>query len=421
MELDHTARRERLRGHELLSAYGTPVYVFFEGELRRNYRSLRAALDEQYPDSRVHFAVKANFNLGVLAVLREAGCGAEAYASCELTAATEAGFDPEDLLVTGMYRPEPDLERALAAGVDEFLVDNRAELDRITSAAATTGERPRVLVRGNPAMEVPTHPDVATATRETKFGLDRESGRAMAVARRAAAADRVTLAGVQLHLGSQIRGVEPYAVAAREMLAFAAEIRDETGTEVDVIDLGGGFPVPYDADVPATTDIIATVADAVAGGCDTHGLGRPTLYLEPGRRIVATAGTLLGSVGVLKETPASTFAVLDVGTNAVSSHWPYPIYALAGREPSETYDVAGPLCYTGDIVQEDVDLPPLEQGDVLAIDRIGAYSLSSSTHTNAEPKPPVVLVREDGSLDEVRARETCADVLGRDEVPDDLA
>jgi diaminopimelate decarboxylase len=420
MDLDLETRRERLRDHGLLSAYDTPLYAFFEADLRRNYRSLRAALDEHYPDSRVHFAVKANFNLGVLAVLRDAGCGAETYASCELTAALEAGFDPGDVLVTGMYRPRRDLERAMAAGVDEFLLDNPAELDRIEAAAAATGDRPRVLVRGNPAMAVPTHPEVATATRETKFGLDIESGRAMAVARRAADSDRVRLVGVQLHIGSQIRGTEPYAVAAREMLAFAADVREETGEDVDVIDLGGGFPVPYGEDVPATGGIVATIADAVAAACEAHGLDRPTLYLEPGRRLVGNAGTLLGSVGVCKETPASTFAVLDVGTNAVSSYWPYPIYALQDGEPTETYDVAGPLCYTGDVVQEDVALPPLAEGDVLAIDRIGAYSLSSSTHTNAEPKPPVVLVREDGRVDEVRARETCAAVFRLDEIPDDL-
>lgn len=421
MDSDLEARRERLRNQQVLAEYDTPVYVFYEADLRRNHQGLRSALDEHYPDSRIHFAVKANFNLGVQSVLRDAGCGAEAYARCELTAALEAGFDPDDVLLTGMSRHLADLERAMDAGVTDFLVDNADELSRIEAAAAATSTEPRVLLRGNPAMEVPTNPDIATATRESKFGLDVESGRANAVAREAAASEQVELAGVQLHIGSQIRETEPYAVAAREMLAFAADIRDEVGVEIDVLDLGGGFPVPYDEAVPETEDIVATIADAVDAATDEHDLARPTLFLEPGRRLVGNAGTLLGTVDLIKDTPASTFAVLDVGTNAVSSYWPYPIYALEPGDATETYDVAGPLCYTGDVIQEDVPLPSLEVGDVVAVDRIGAYSLASASHTNAEPKPPVLLVREDGTIDEVRARETCEDVLGLDAIPDDLA
>ncbi|MFC7230841.1 diaminopimelate decarboxylase family protein [Saliphagus sp. GCM10025308] len=223
------ARKERLTeiASELLSPYGTPVYVFFEDDIRENYRTLRNALDEQYSDSVIHFAVKSNYNPGVLRVLRNEGCHAEAYAYGELSAALEAGYEPGELLLTGMNRRPEDVERALSLGVEYLLVDNATELERLLDVAEKTETRPKVLIRGNPAMEVPTHPEVATATRETKFGLDIDSGRAMEVAERAASSPAVELAGVQLHIGSQIRGIEPYNVAAREMLAFAAEIRDE--------------------------------------------------------------------------------------------------------------------------------------------------------------------------------------------------
>ncbi|WP_132058836.1 diaminopimelate decarboxylase [Halorussus amylolyticus] len=422
--MDVSARKSRLLSHanSLLSEFDTPVYAFWEEDLRRNYREVRSALDDHYPDSEIHFAVKSNYNLGVLSVLRDEGCHAEAYARCELSATQAAGFDPADVLLTGMNRPTDDVERALDAGVEQFLVDNATELEKIREAVGTVEpeRRPKVLIRGNPAMEVPTHPDVATATRESKFGLDIESGRALTVARAAADAPEVELAGVQLHVGSQIRGVEPYAVAAREMLAFAATVRDETGVEIDVLDLGGGFPVPYDEAVPETDAIVATMADAVRESAAAHDLAEPTLFVEPGRRLVGNSGTLLAEVGVRKETPHATFAVLDAGTNAVSSHWPYPIYAVSDAEPTTEYDVAGPLCYTGDVIQEGVALPELERGDVLAIDRIGAYSLGSASHTNAEPKPAVALVRESGEVETIRERETCADVFGNDRVPADL-
>ncbi|MFB6194651.1 MAG: diaminopimelate decarboxylase [Haloplanus sp.] len=424
-------RRERLREHEsALDSYGTPLVVFFESDLRRNYRELRATLDDHYPDSRVHFAVKSNFNLGILSVLEDAGCGAEAFSGCELSATLEAGFSPGEVLLTGMNRSQREIERALEAGVGHLLIDNAAELDRVEAAAAETGERPRVLLRGNPAMEVPTLPEVATATRESKFGLDVASGRAMAAAERIVDSDRLELAGVQLHIGSQIQAAEPYGVATRAMLDFAADVRDDLGVEIDVLDMGGGLPVPYDDDVPAAETIVETIATAIADACETHGLAEPTLFLEPGRRLVGNAGALVGTVGAIKETPHATFAVLDVGTNAVGSYWAYPIYALdagetrsgggADGDDSRSYDVAGPLCYTGDVIQEDVSLPELARGDRLVIDRIGAYSLASATHTNAMPRPPVVLVRESGDVDLLRPGETCADVIGSDRVPEDL-
>jgi diaminopimelate decarboxylase len=413
MDLDLSTRRRRFLEHRsVIEEFGTPLYVFFEDDVRRNYRELRTLLDEQYPDSEIHFAAKANFTVEILSVLEEEGCGAEAFANCELTATLEAGFDPEDILLTGMYRPQAELEQAMNAGVTHFLLDNAAEFERVAAAADATGTSPRVLLRGNPAMSVPTDPDIATATRESKFGLDIESGRAMAVAERIVENDRLTLAGVQLHIGSQIEHAEPYATAAREMLEFAATIRDQTGVEIDILDLGGGFPVPYDGDVPDTRAIIGAIGDAVRDTCRELDLSRPTLFLEPGRRLVGNAGALCGSVGLVKETPASTFVVLDAGTNAVSSYWPYPIYSLTEGPATETYDVAGPLCYTGDVVQEGVSLPVLEEGDVVVVDRIGAYSLASASNTNAEPKPAVVLVDENGVAEVVRERETCSDVLG---------
>ncbi|GAA0226738.1 diaminopimelate decarboxylase [Halobacterium noricense] len=396
------------------------MYAFFEDDLRTNYETLRQILDEHYPDSAVHFAVKANYNLGVLSVLRDAGCKAEAYARCELTATRRAGFDAEDVLLTGMNRALEDIERALEWGVSRLLVDNAAELEKIIVAADATGTTPDVLICGNPAMDVPTHPGVATATRESKFGLDIESGRAMAVAEAAVESDAVSLAGVQLHVGSQIRGVEPYGVAAREMLGFAGRIRDELDVEIDVLHLGGGFPVPYDEDVPATEDIVEHIAETIRGTCADLDLAEPKLFVEPGRRLVGNAGTYLATVGVVKETPYADFAVLDGGTNAVSSHWPYPVYAPKDRKPTRKYHVAGPLCYTGDVISEDVALPELGPGDLVAVDKIGAYSLGSASHTNAEPKPPVVLVRSDGTHECLRTRETCEDVLGRDRSEDGL-
>lgn len=417
-----SGRREwqREKSKSLLENHGSPLFVLDEDELRQNYRDLRSALDEHYPHSTVHFAAKANYNLAVLSVLRDAGCAAEAYARCEFAACSRAGFDPADILLTGMNRRIEDIERALAAGVEYLLVDNADELKRVIEAAEETTAEPRVLVRTNPSMDVPTHPEIATATHESKFGLDIASGQAMDAARSAVTSNWVELAGIQLHVGSQIRSAEPYAVAANEMLAFAAEIRDETGTTIDILDLGGGFPVAYDEAVPETNEVLATLGQAVRDAAATYDLPEPHLFLEPGRRLVASAATLLTTVGSLKETPYAKFAVLDAGTNLVSSHWPHPVKALTAEGSKQEYDIVGPLCYTGDIHREDVVLPELSEGDVLALNRVGAYSIGDASHTNADPKPALVLRRSDEGIDLVRERETCADIFGRDRVPADL-
>ena len=409
------------RAPDLFDEYGSPLFVVDEGELRQNYHDLRGALDEHYPDSTVHFAAKANYNLAVLSVLQAEGCSAEAYAKCEFTACEQAGFAPEDVLLTGMNRQKADIERALERGVEHVLVDNEAEIERVVDAAAATATRPSVLVRANPSMDVPTKPSIATATRESKFGLDVASGRAMAVAETAAASEHVDLAGIQLHIGSQIRTTEAYAVAAREMLSFAAEIREETGTTIEVLDLGGGFPVAYDESVPGTDEVLSVLSEAIRETAEEYDLPAPHLFLEPGRRLVASAATLLATVGVVKETPHSTFAVLDAGTNLLSPHWPYPVTALTADGPEQEYDIAGPLCYTGDVIREEVTISRVSAGDIVALDRVGAYSIGSGSNTNAEPKPAAVMRRVDGSVEVVQERETCADVLGSDRVPSDLS
>lgn len=417
MELE--SRQSFLADHavDFVDEFGTPLYVFDESTLRANYRTLRKSLDRHYPNARVHYAVKANYNLGVLSVLRDEGCGAEAYASCELSGALAAGFDPDDVVLTGMNRRQEHVESALERGVSRFLVDNETELEKVIDGAEATDTRPNVLIRGNPAMAVPTTPRIATATRESKFGLDIESGRAMAVARTAAESNAVTLEGVHLHMGSQIEHAEPYGIAVAEMLAFAASIRDELGVEIEVLDMGGGFPMVYDVSMPEPESIIQQIGSAIEEGCDVHELPEPRLLLEPGRWIAGTAGALLATVGVVKETPHATFAVLDAGSKLLGN-WPYPIYAPTDAPETQEYHVAGPLCYSGDIIAEDVSLPELSRGDLLVIDRAGAYTLVSADNTNAEPIPAAVLVDGDREPWLIRERETCEDVFSKDVIPE---
>lgn len=406
-------RAGRLVEHadDVLSAVGTPAIVFFEADLRESYGRLRRALDEHYPYSTVHVAVKANFTPAILSAFADEGAHAEAYAGCEIEAAARAGFEPDEILVTGMNRDDQRVRDALRSGTRRFLVDNHSELRALASIAEEVGTQAEVMLRVNPELEIPTHPDIATGTRDSKFGMSVSTGAAMDAVRRTVESDAVVFHGLQCHLGSQIESVAPYREATRGLLAFAGDLKRETGATVDALDLGGGFPVEYDDPVPPIEEYVSVVADTIAETCAELGIDEPALYLEPGRYLLAPSGTLLGEVGVLKETPERTFAVLDAGTNTVLTRQSIPIYAPYNGGPTEEYDVVGPLCHSGDVFAESVELSRLAEGDVVALDRVGAYTIGRETNMNGVPMPPIVLVESDGDHRVVRERQTCADVI----------
>lgn len=409
-------RRKRLteQAGRVLADVGTPVLVFFEADMRESYDRLRTALDDQYPESSVYVAVKANFLPDVLGLFSEWGARAEAFANCEIEAAMRAGFDPGDVLVTGMNWDADRIDRALASGVDTFLVDNRSDLATLRSVTVEADRRCDVLLRVNPELDVPTHPDIATGTPGSKFGMELSGGDVMAAARTVAGDDHLRLHGLQTHLGSQIDGPTPYQTATRALVELAADVERETGVAVDTIDVGGGFPVTYDEQVPPIEEYVSVIAETVRSACTDFGIDPPELCLEPGRYLFAPSGALLCSVGLLKETSSATYAVLDTGKNTVLAQQSVPIYAPFTDGPSREYSVAGPLCYSGDVFADGVLLPELDPGDVVALDRVGAYAIGRETHFNGMPMVPVVVVDADGGYEVVRERETCVDVLPSD-------
>jgi diaminopimelate decarboxylase len=380
----------------LAGQYGTPLYVTDEDRIRARYREVYEALSSRYDRVRVLYAAKANGNPAILAALADEGAGADVFSAGELILALRAGMDPDRLLFNGSSKSPADLALAVEKGVRVSVdcLDELRELDRIAGEA---DKRPEISFRVNPALEVPTHPKIATGLRTSKFGIP--AGEILDAYRAALACEHVTPAGIHCHIGSQILDVEPFARAAKLMTGLAAEVAD-LGVNFRFIDLGGGLGIPYrhgtDA-APSFHDYATAVVPVFAQGVKRAGIS-PELWVEPGRYLVADSTILLTRVNSVKEAHRR-FANVDAGFNLLVRPVMYGSYHgivvanKADQPPAHRYTIAGPICETGDLLAEDRDLPAVGKGDLIAVLDAGAYGFAMSSQYNARPRCPEILVR----------------------------
>ncbi|MDD1671295.1 MAG: diaminopimelate decarboxylase, partial [Methanomicrobiales archaeon] len=373
----------------------------------------------RYDRVRVLYAAKANGNPAILRALADEGAGADVFSSCELLLALDAGMDPGRLLFTGPSKSTADLALAVEKGV-RVSVDSLAELNALDRIAEEAGETAEMAFRVNPALEVPTHPKIATGLRTSKFGIP--SGDILAAYRVALGCGYVEPVGIHCHIGSQILEVEPFARAAGVMTGLAAGLTD-LGVRLDFIDLGGGLGIPYrhGADpAPSFSDYAAAVVPVFAAGVKRAGIA-PELWVEPGRYLVGDSTVLLAGVNSVKEAHRR-FVNVDAGFNLLVRPVMYGAYHgvvvanKADRPPAHRYTIAGPICETGDLLAEDRDLPAVETGDLIAVLDAGAYGFSMASQYNGRPRCAEVLVRgPDAAL--MRRRETVEDLTAATERP----
>jgi len=409
-------------GHDtvaLAAKFGTPLYVTDEDRVRARYREVYGALSSRYDRVRVLYAAKANGNPAILRALAGEGAGADVFSAGELELALGAGMDPDRLLFNGSSKSPADLALAVEKGVRVSVdcLDELRELDRV---AGDAGKRPEISFRVNPALEVPTHPKIATGLRTSKFGIP--AGDILGAYRAALACEHVTPAGIHCHIGSQILEVEPFARAARVMTDLAAGLTD-LGVKLRFIDLGGGLGIPYrhGADAaPSFQDYAAAVVPVFSAGVKEAGIA-PELWVEPGRYLVADSTVLLARVNSVKEAHRR-FANVDAGFNLLvrpvmyGSHHDVVVANKADRPPAHRYTIAGPICETGDLLAEDRDLPQVAAGDLVAVLDTGAYGFAMSSQYNGRPRCAEVLVRGPDAAP-MRRAETTGDLTAATERP----
>jgi diaminopimelate decarboxylase len=396
----------------LAAQYGTPLYVTDEARIRGNYLRYRDALAARFPKVQVLYAAKANGNLAVLRSLAGLGAGADVFSSGELCLALQAGIPAGKLLFNGSSKTPADLELAAGSGV-KVTIDSLDELCQLDATAKRLGRQVQVSFRVNPALDVPTHPKIATGLATSKFGIPHKD--IPAAYKAALSCTHVEPVGLHCHIGSQILDIEPFAKAAEVMMTIARDLTN-MGVKLEFIDLGGGLGIPYHHDTdpaPTPEDYAAAVVPIVAEGAAASGIS-PELWVEPGRYLVADSTVLLTRVNSVKKAHR-TFVNVDAGFNMLVRPVMYDAYheiVAAGRAdalPEEVYTVTGPICESGDILARDRRLPRVSAGDIIAVLDAGAYGFAMSSQYNCRPRCPEVLVngREAGLM---RRGETLEDI-----------
>ena len=396
----------------LAQRHGTPLYVYSRATLERHWNAFDRALGER--PHLICYAVKANSNLAVLALLARLGSGFDIVSGGELERVLRAGGQADRVVFSGVGKTGAEIERALQAGIRCFNVESEAELQRIDEIARAHGVLAPVSLRVNPDVDAGTHPYISTGLKENKFGIDVDS--ALRVYQEAAGLAGIEILGVDCHIGSQLTDSTPFVDALDRVLALTDRLQ-ELGIGVRHLDLGGGLGVRYrDEAPPEPQDYVRPLLDRL-GDRDFE------ILIEPGRAIAANAGILVTKVLYLKHTPERNFAIVDAAMNdllrpALYGAW-QDIVPVAPRDgESRCYDVVGPVCETGDFLGKDRHLA-VEAGDLLAVRSAGAYGFTMSSNYNSRPRAAEVLVHHDSSA-LVRERERIDDLMAGEHVPDDL-
>ncbi len=409
---------------ELAETYGTPLYVMDEGEIRRACRSYRRSIEKYYDGKGMAaYASKAFCCKALYRILEEEGMGADVVSAGELYTAQAAGFPAEKLIFHGNNKTVEELSMALEYGVGRIVVDNLTELHTLDALACATGKHPGVLLRIKPGIDAHTHEFIRTGQIDSKFGFALETGEAMEAAKAAAASRSLRFLGLHCHIGSQIFDIHPFVLAAQVMIGFMAQIKAEAGVELRELNLGGGFGIKY---IPENDPVeydryMQQVSAAVAESCAQTGLATPFIIIEPGRSVVGSAGITLYQVGEVKKIPGiRTYVSVDGGMcdnpryALYKSDYCFVAAGKAGQPKTCTVTVAGKCCETGDLLGENVALQQVQPGDILAVLATGAYNYSMASNYNRNPKPPVVLIGEDGKDRLIVRRETMDDLVKND-------
>jgi diaminopimelate decarboxylase len=407
---------------KIAAAVGTPVYIYDVSTLRAAAAMFRETFARFYPKSRVVFAGKAFLGTALIPILREAGLGLDVVSGGELYAGLQGGMPAADISMHGNNKGREELQEAIAAGIGKIVIDNDHEIDLLIDLTRDLPEPLPVMLRLNPGVDVHTHRKISTGLVDSKFGLPIRTGQAAAAVSRIAGVSSLKLLGYHAHVGSQLFDANALLDAIDELLGFAAEMRQQHGVELAHLSPGGGFGIAYQpGDRPLDIGTwMQVLSEAIIAGCRQRHLDLPVVTIEPGRAIAGPAGIALYTVGARKELPGiRTYVSVDGGMadnirpSLYDAVYTAELVTSARMRGRETVTIAGKFCESGDVLIEDIDLPVLESGDVLAIPAAGAYCYAMASNYNLARRPPVVFI-EDGVVTLVRRRETYDDLLGLD-------
>jgi diaminopimelate decarboxylase len=387
---DGVLHAEAVNLETLAAAVKTPFYCYSSATLERHYKVFAGAFADV--PSLVCYAMKANSNLAVVKTLAKLGAGADVVSGGELKRALAAGIPPDKITFSGIGKTNDELALAVDTGILCVNVESEAEFDMLSAVAASKGRTVHVAVRVNPDVDPKTHRKIATGKAENKFGIP--ISRAREVYARAARLPGIKVAGVYMHIGSQITDLNPFNDAFALLADFVRTLRTD-GHTISHVDLGGGLGIPYrDGDEPPPNpEAYANVVKRA-----TRDLGC-TLIFEPGRLIAGNAGVLVTRVILVKSGEQKNFVVVDAAMNDLirptlyeAHHEIWPVHQSATGKRVRA-DVVGPVCESGDFLALNRDLPDVGQDALLAVMSAGAYGAVQAGTYNTRALVPEVLVR----------------------------
>ncbi|MBD7913831.1 diaminopimelate decarboxylase [Clostridium sp. Sa3CUN1] len=412
-----------IKASKLAEKYGTPLYVMDEQLLIDKCREYVKSFRVNEDNNRVAFAGKAFLTIEMCKLINNEGLYLDVVSGGELYTAYKAEYPMDKIYFHGNNKTLAEIELGIKLGVGRFVVDNLWEMSKINEIAEKYNKKQKIYLRLTPGIEAHTHDYIKTGQIDSKFGFAPVENIIMDAVKTALSLDNVILVGLHCHIGSQIFETDPFKDAAEVMLNFINEIKQETGHIIEELDLGGGFGIYYsNGDMPRETEeYCKVILDSVDEVCDKLRLKKPVLTIEPGRSIVANAGTTLYTIGSIKEIPnVKKYVAVDGGMadNIRPALYGAKYEALVTNKAEEIQNdrvtIAGKCCESGDILINDIDIQNAESGDILAVLSTGAYGFSMASSYNKLLRPAVIFVRN-GESKIVVKRQSYEDLI-REEI-----
>ena len=400
---------------QIATAVGTPFYVYSSASLLRHFKLLDDAL--QGMDHLICYAMKAASNQAILKLLGDAGAGMDVVSGGEYARARAAGVPAERIVFSGVGKTRSEMEMVMRGAIRQFNVESEPEILLLSQLAVELEQIAPITIRINPDVDAKTHAKLSTGKKEDKFGIP--ISRAREVYALAAGLPGLKIVGIDVHIGSQLTELEPFALAY-EKVAKLAEILRADGHEIMRLDLGGGLGIPYEKNngyPPSPADYGALIREKVGHlGCE--------IEIEPGRFITGNAGLLVSEVIYVKEGEDREFLIVDGAMNDLirpamygAHHEIVPIVEPAAGADYQPYDVVGPVCESGDTFAKGRALPEMQAGDLIAFRSAGAYGAVMASEYNSRPLVPEVMVHGD-QFAVIRARPSLEDIINRDIIPE---
>ena len=365
---------------------GTPFYCYSTDKLTRNFNAYQQALSDL--NATVCYSVKANPNLSVVSAVARLGGGADVVSGGELFVARRGGIAADKIVFSGVGKTRAELEEAVKLGILQINAESAAEVETLNEIALALGKKANLALRVNPDVDALTHVKITTGKKENKFGVPWPEAHELYV--KAARLPGIRIAGIAVHIGSQLLDLEPFRLAFTKIAAMVRTLEAE-GIGIENIDLGGGMGINYNVELPPTCEAYAQVVRETLGGLKKH------LIVEPGRSIVGNAGILVTQVIGCKSNGEKNFIIVDAGMNDLirpalyeAWHTILPVHKT-GVAPMIA-DIVGPICESGDVFAHERIIEPVQAGGLLAIMCAGAYGAAMSSMYNFRPLVPEVLV-----------------------------